>query len=140
MAIRRISPYIQCADGKAGEAIALYEKALGAEISLLMRYSDAPAEMNMPADKADLVMHAELRVGGEAFMVSDAMGECPAGGMGQVILDFADPGEMARAFDALAQGGKVVMPIADAFWGAKFGVLEDAFGMRWSLNCQVGGE
>ena len=139
MAIKRISPYLPCPPGKAEAAIALYKKALGAEVALLLRYSDGPAEMKFPPEMANLIMHAELRVGDEAFMVTDAVQGCPTGDPGQIVLDFDDAAQMAQTFDALAEGGTVVMPIEDAFWGAKFGVLHDAFGVRWSFNCETKG-
>jgi PhnB protein len=51
-----------------------------------------------------------------------------------VILDFDDTADMTKKFDALAIGGKVVMPLQDTFWGAKFGMLKDAFGISWMFN------
>jgi PhnB protein len=58
------------------------------------------------------------------------------GGNGQVSLQFTDPAEMARRFDALAAGGTITMPLQDTFWG-KFGMLTDAFGVDWMFNCEV---
>jgi PhnB protein len=43
---------------------------------------------------------------------------------------------MAKSFDALANGGKVTMPLQDTFWGAKFGTLTDTFGINWMFNCE----
>jgi PhnB protein len=44
---------------------------------------------------------------------------------------------MAGKFDALAAGGKVSMPLQDTFWGARFGMLTDAFGIHWMFNAQL---
>jgi PhnB protein len=44
---------------------------------------------------------------------------------------------MAKAFELLSAGGKVTLPIQDTFWGAKFGMLTDAFGVRWMFNCET---
>jgi PhnB protein len=44
---------------------------------------------------------------------------------------------MAKKFDALAVGGKVLMPLQDMFWGAKFGMLRDAYGISWMFNCEL---
>jgi PhnB protein len=43
--------------------------------------------------------------------------------------------ELLKAFDALGSGGTVVVPLHDAIWGAKFGILTDAFGVRWVFDC-----
>ena len=51
-----------------------------------------------------------------------------------ILLEWDDPAEMTKAFEALAKGGAIVMPLADMFWGAKYGQLTDAFGVRWMFN------
>jgi PhnB protein len=43
---------------------------------------------------------------------------------------------MQKAFDALAKGGSITMPLMDQFWGAKFGMLTDAYGINWMFNCE----
>ena len=48
-----------------------------------------------------------------------------------------DAADMAQKFDALAAGGKVTMPLADMFWGARFGMLVDAYGIQWMFNHQL---
>ena len=55
----------------------------------------------------------------------------------QIVLDFADVEEMTKAFDALSEGGKVTLPLQDTFWGAKFGLLTDAYGVNWMFNCEL---
>lgn len=52
-----------------------------------------------------------------------------------VALDFDDVADMTRKFDSLAKGGKVTLPLADAPWGARFGMLTDAHGINWMFNC-----
>ena len=137
MSIKNINAYIHF-NGTAEKAIELYKSALGAKTEVMMRYSDIPGDTPPPGHK-NLVMHSELRIGEGTLMVSDAVPERPVASEGntQVALDFADPAAMAKAFEALAAGGTVTLPIHDAFWGAKFGMLTDAYGARWLLNCQV---
>lgn len=134
MAIQNVSPYLQF-DGNAEKAIALYERALGAEREFFMRFREAPQPC--PGTHADRVMHACVRVGDHRIMISDAPANVPALAAGaQISLDFDDASDMAARFDALASGGKVTVPLHDAFWGAKFGMLIDAFGVHWMFNCQ----
>jgi PhnB protein len=54
-----------------------------------------------------------------------------------VCLNFDDAGDMTTKFNALADGGKVDQPVVDTFWGAKFGMLTDAYGIRWMFNCPL---
>jgi PhnB protein len=137
MLINHINPYIHF-NGTAEKAIQLYKSALGAKTEVMMRFSDVP-EMNAPPNSKDLVMHAHLRIGEGGLMLSDAPPGKPVASEGntQVALDFADQAEMANAFEALSAGGTVTLPIHDAFWGAKFGMLTDAYGARWLFNCQT---
>jgi len=44
---------------------------------------------------------------------------------------------MARKFDALAEGGTVTQPLVDTFWGARFGMVTDPFGVNWMLNGEL---
>jgi PhnB protein len=137
MAIKKINPYLSF-DGGAAKAIELYERALGAKVESLMRFGDAVA-MGRPAPDThkDRVMHAILRVGEERFMVMDAPPgvPVPAASNVQIALELDDPAELTERFDALAAGGVIRVAPHDAFWGAKFGMLTDAFGIAWIFNC-----
>ncbi|MGK3998151.1 VOC family protein [Sorangium sp. So ce1024] len=137
MSIKSLNPYLMF-DGTAEKAIALYERALGAKSEgPPMRFGDIPGDKPAPESK-DRIMHATLRVGGGILMISDTMPGMPASKTSntEVCLHFDDADDMARAFDALAAGGKVTMPLQDTFWGAKFGTLTDAFGIQWMFSCQ----
>ena len=73
-----------------------------------------------------------------AIMMSDTQPGMPhtPGTNNYVCLDFDDAAEMGAKFDALAVGGQVLMPLNDTFWGARFGMLLDAHGIRWMFNCE----
>jgi PhnB protein len=140
MAIKKISPYLTF-DGKAAKAIELYERALGATVESVTRFRDAPATGNpVPDSHKDRVMHGVLRIGDAQVMVMDAPpGVAVAAASNvQVALELDDAAEMGRRFDALAAGGVVTVAPHDAFWGARFGMLVDAFGIRWIFNCPRG--
>ena len=55
----------------------------------------------------------------------------PDGNM-HVAMHYVEPDAMEKSFAALAAGGKVAVPLQDMFWGAKSGMLTDAFGVQWS--------
>ena len=127
MAIKTVTPYLNF-DGTARDAITLYEKALGAKSEGVMPFEKDP----------NRVMHARVQLGGGLIMISDTQPGMPLvqGSNAHVTLDYdySDVGEMRRAFDALAEGGKVTMPLQDTFWGATFGMLTDRYGINWMFN------
>lgn len=137
MSIKSLNPYLNF-DGTAAKAIALYESALGAKADGVMRFGEMPGG-DFPAEVKDRIMHARLQVGPGVIMISDTMpGQpCKQGNNVEVIVHYDDAAEMAKAFDALAAGGTVGMAIHDAFWGAKYGFLTDAYGVRWSFHCEL---
>lgn len=137
MAIKDLNPYLTF-NGTAEQAIKLYESALGAKTESLMRWGDVPG-MNVPAEQGGRVMHALLRLGESVLMAGDAMPDRPVAkeGNAHVCLHFDDIADMAKKFEALAAGGQVAMPLENTFWGARFGMLTDAFGVRWMFNCEL---
>ena len=141
MTVKQITPYLFF-NGTASEALALYERALGATVEGLMRYAEMPASAGTtrPEDEGR-VMHALVRVGEASFMVSDTPADhpMPPSGNVQVVLDFDDVDDMTHRFDAMAKSGEVTMPLQDAFWGARYGMLTDKHGVRWQFNCALPG-
>ena len=82
-------------------------------------------------------MHGRMSVGDDVLMGSDATPEHYAAAKGfQVTLGMNDPAEAERVFHALAENGKVSMPIQETFWAARFGMLVDQFGIPWMINCE----
>ncbi|HWF09243.1 MAG TPA: glyoxalase/bleomycin resistance/extradiol dioxygenase family protein [Bryobacteraceae bacterium] len=135
MSVQKLNPYLQF-NGNAAKAIELYERALGAKVESLMRHGDMP---NATPEKKDLIMHAALKIGGGELMLSDEMFAAPiAGGKNfYVALHLDDVADAEKMFAALSAGGTVTQPFVDTFWGAKFGMLVDAFGVQWMFNCEL---
>lgn len=136
MAIQSATPYF-ILGGKARQAIALYESALGAHVKSLSRFGDV--DQSCPEARKDLVMHAELQIGDAVVMMSDGPDEAPPQGSGSVsvALQLDDANEARRCFDALAASGLVVQPLFDSPWGTLFGVVNDTFGVSWMFDCAV---
>jgi len=136
MSVKSINPYLHF-NGTASKAIALYEKALGAKTSNLMRWGEMPGE-KVPPEVADRVMHARLDIGGGVVLIGDARPDDPAPAVSntQVAVHFTDPAGMEEQFATLAEGGEVVMPIGETFWAQRFGMLKDRFGIFWMFNCE----
>jgi PhnB protein len=83
-------------------------------------------------------MHISLPItGGGMLMGSDVpeqTGKVVPGNNIQLSLTPASREEADKLFNGLSAGGQVTMPMADAFWGAYFGMCEDKFGIRWMIN------
>ncbi|MBI4904474.1 MAG: glyoxalase/bleomycin resistance/extradiol dioxygenase family protein [Acidobacteria bacterium] len=134
MPVQNLSPYLHF-DGVAAEAIRLYQEAFGAKAVTVMPYSDMPNN-SFSEEQRKLVMHSELSIGESALLLSDKMPGMPPreGGNGEVLLNFHDAASLQKAFDVIAATGKPIMPPHDSFWGARFGVAVDKFGVWWSFH------
>ena len=128
-----IEPYLFF-EGRCDEALAFYQRALGAKVEFLMRYRDNPAPEANPHGAADKVMHANVRVGDAVFMVSDGRCSGKASFQGFAIsLTAKDEAEAQRLFAALAEGGQVQMPMGKTFFSPAFGMTADRFGVLWMV-------
>jgi uncharacterized glyoxalase superfamily protein PhnB len=101
----------------ASDAIEFYKKAFGAQ-----------ERTRMPGPNGG-VMHAEIKIGDSIVMLSDAMQQPPTQAALHLYVDDCD----ALWQRATAAGCKVEMPIADMFWGDRYGVVSDKWGNRWSI-------
>ncbi|MGN6164466.1 MAG: VOC family protein [Flavisolibacter sp.] len=128
-----IVPYLNF-NGNAKEALDFYEKALNGKVA----YSQTFADANMAQDESmkDKILHAVFEAGQLKFMVSD----CPPGvsvregDQVSLSLNFHDLDSIEKTFAALADGGHITMPLQDTFWGARFGMTKDRFGVHWMFN------
>jgi PhnB protein len=130
-----VQPYLFF-DGKCEEAIEFYKKALGAEVVMLMRFKDSPEPPppgSAPVD-SNKVMHAQFQIGGTVVMASDgrASGQPKFEGFA-LALSVKTEAEADKAFNALADGGKVEMPLAKTFFSTRFGMVSDKFGVFWMV-------
>jgi PhnB protein len=129
----QIQPYLFF-EGRCEEALAFYRSALGAEVTMLMRFKDSPDPGMAPPGAADKVMHATMRIGETTVMASD--GRC----QGQreyrgfsLSLTVPNETEAERVFGALADGGQVQMPLTKTFFSPRFGMVADRFGVPWMI-------
>jgi PhnB protein len=123
--------------GNCRDAFTRYQEIFGGDLAV-MTMAEMPSDQPPHPDQADLVMHAALTFDGHVLMASDD----PTGnfdgvrGM-HVNYSVADVAEAERVFAALAEGGTVVMPIAETFWSPRFGMCVDRFGIPWMVNVTV---
>jgi PhnB protein len=132
----QVHPYLSF-DGRCEEAIEFYRSALGAEVTMLMRWKDMPGPVEpgtVPPGSENKVMHANIRIGDSTVLASD--GRCAGKPEFQgfsLSLTAANEAEAERLFKALADGGEVRMPLAKTFFSPAFGMVADRFGVSWMI-------
>lgn len=119
-------------DGNCKEAMEFYRDALGGDLQM-MPYGEHGGGT---PEAAARTMHARLEGGGALLMASDVPPGRPvtAGNNFSLAIENESAAEQDELFSALGQGGTVTMPLADQFWGARFGMLTDRFGVNWMFN------
>jgi len=130
-------------DGRCDEALDFYHKALGAEVTRLMRFKEnpEPPQPGCPPSPGDKVMHASFRIGETTIMASD--GRCqgkPSFEGFSLSLVVSTEAEAEAAFAALADGGQVQMPLTKTFFSARFGMVADRFGASWMILVALPGQ
>src|ERR1700730_11394805 len=128
-----VQPYLFF-EGRCEEAVEFYRKALGAEVTMLMRFKESPdPEISSPGT-LDKVMHMSFRIGDTTLLASD--GRCTGQPNFQGIsltLTVPNDAEAERVFASLADGGQVRMPLTKTFFSSRFGMAADRFGVPWMI-------
>jgi PhnB protein len=128
-----VQPYLFL-DGRAEEAIEFYRRALGAEVTMLMRFKDSPEKGMNPPGTENKIMHASLRIGDTTVMASDGNCQGQAKFQGVALsVTVANEAEAERVFTALSDGGQVQMPLTKTFFSPRFGMTADRFGVSWMV-------
>jgi uncharacterized glyoxalase superfamily protein PhnB len=125
---RTLTPFLICKN--ALQALDFYKRAFGAE------------EISRLVGPNGVLMHAALKIGDSVLMLTD---ECPEMGAfdphhfnGTAVTIHLSVADADAAFArATATGATALMPVAEMFWGARYGVLKDPYGHAWSVGTQV---
>ncbi len=144
-------------DGNCREAFEFYRSVFGGEFEvmvtfrslLLSGYSREGLEFyrsvfggesevtDLPSEDLDRIMHVALPIGDGRVMGADIPAAFGAprqtGGNFAFTINPDSRDEARRIFHALAEGGSVLIPIDDTFWGGYFGYLKDRFGIQWKI-------
>jgi len=128
-----ITPFLLF-NGNAGEALDFYVKALDGKLLMKSTFGEAPVPST--DDMKDKIMHGSMQAGKLAIMVSDCPPDKAAnnGNNVQLSLNFSDTESLDKTFKALSDGATIIMGLQDTFWGARFGMLIDKFGINWMFN------
>lgn len=127
-----LTPHICIRDGRAAEAVDFYVRAFGAE-----------EQRRMPADDGKRLLHAHLLINGASLMLNDDFPEMrggrPSGAPEAMVLHLQVDDADAWFARAAAAGAQVTMPLADMFWGDRYGHVTDPFGFTWSIGAAIKG-
>jgi PhnB protein len=132
----QVQPYLNF-DGRCEEAVEFYRGALGAEVTMLMRYKDSPEPTQpgmVPPGSENKVLHMSFRIGDTTLSASDChcTGQPKFQGI-SLSLTVPDDAKAQRAFASLADGGQVQVPLIKTFFASSFGVVADRFGVSWMI-------
>ena len=125
--------------GQCREAFDFYAEVLGGKVTAAFPFGEGPPDMPVDPKYKDWLMHAWLDVGDQSIMGADLPVEYapnidkPKNGF-DVTVHFSDTTKSKRVFDALSEGGTVIMPFGETLWSPGYGNLIDRFGIPWMVN------
>ena len=98
---------------------------------------DSP--MEIAENLKNKIMHARLQIGENALYMSDTFdpASLKQGNNVSLSIQIGDTTQLENLFNKLSEGGSVTMPLQDTFWGARFGMFVDKFGIHWMMNCEL---
>ena len=133
-----INPYLNFL-GNTEEVFNFYKSVFGGEFAAFVRFKDMPGAGPIPEADANKIMHVALPIGkGNVLMGTDAlesMGHTLTTGDNISLSITPESKEEAdKIFNGISAGGKIEMPLADAPWGAYFGMANDKYGIKWMVN------
>jgi PhnB protein len=131
-------PYLAF-DGNCADAMRFYAKVLGGELEMLT-FGQSPMAEQTPKSARNQIMHARLALEGNGSLYAgDSPPDMPYQGIHgvSIALNFDAVAQADRVFKALAEGGKVTMPLGATFWAKRFGMVTDKFGCPWIVNGEM---
>ena len=121
-------------NGNCEEVMNFYAAATNGTIESLVRFSDTKVDVDEV--HKNMIMHGVMLINDVKIMFSDTSGnrDISQGKNFSLSLNYTDEKAMVKVFNALSKGGTITMPIQDTFWGAKFGMCTDKYGINWMFN------
>lgn len=121
--------------GNCAEALAFYEKNLGAKLLYKTTFADMPnSQDQLPGANPNGILHARFELGGATVMASDGPpGQVEPMRSAYLCLSQETDEEAERVYKVLSEGGKVFMPMEETFFAHRFAMLRDKFGISWMI-------
>ena len=123
--------------GNCEEAMNFYKEVFGGEFTSKMTFAESP--MPVPDEYKSKLMHIGLKTPAFTLMASDTMPDqpCIIGNNISLTFSLSSEAEQDSFFEKLSVGGNITMPLQNTFWGARFGMITDKFGINWMLNYEA---
>jgi PhnB protein len=139
--VATINTYLH-SDGNTEEAFNFYKSVFGGEFAVFQRYSDVSPQSGcgeVLESEKEKILHVALPVGKDNVLMGTdslkSMGhQLSTGNNFSISVHTESKEETEKIFKGLSEGGQVTMPLADAFWGAYFGMCKDRFGVQWMVS------
>lgn len=132
----KVQAYISF-EGRTEEAIGFYKTALDAKVVSMMRFKESPEPCDpamVPPGNENKIMHSSFTIGETEIMASDGGCNKTSGFQGiSLALSVPSDADAQKRFAALADGGKVEMPLTKTFFTSSFGIVSDRFGVNWLI-------
>lgn len=122
--------------GRCEEALNFYIKALAAKVEMVMRFNESPEpvpEGMLQSGFESKIMHASFSVGQTRILASDGCDDKSKFDGFRLVLNVDTEAEAHQAFNALADGGSVQMPLCKTFWSPCYGMVTDKFNVGWMV-------
>ncbi|MDP4268261.1 MAG: glyoxalase/bleomycin resistance/extradiol dioxygenase family protein [Bacteroidota bacterium] len=131
-----LKPYLTF-NGNCEEALNFYRDCLNGEIVDKQYYENSL--MQVPENYKRKILHAKINFGNNTLYMSDIMpdNKLITGNNISLSIEMTNLNYMETVFNKLSANGKVTMPIQNTFWGSKYGILRDKFGINWMFNYQT---
>ncbi|TWU58887.1 hypothetical protein Poly51_16670 [Rubripirellula tenax] len=130
-----VTPYLFFG-GRCEEALDFYEQAIGAKVVMKMRFDESPDPLPdgmVPPGFESKIMHATVTMGRTNIMVSDGCDQKAKFNGFRIALSVSTEQAADKAFESLAEGGAVDMPLVQTFWSPRYGLVTDKFGVGWMV-------
>jgi PhnB protein len=124
--------------GNTEEVFDFYKSVFGGDYAMVMRFKDTGEAPKLPEADQNKIMHIALPIGSSVLMGTDALEsqgqKLTMGNNFSISISTDTKADADKFFDGISSGGKVTVPMADAFWGSYFGMCTDKFGIQWMIS------
>lgn len=136
--MKAVNPYLNFA-GNTEEAFKFYQSVFGGELQIARFKDFGGNSMGVPDQDLDKIANVALPLGKDTILMGtdtlESLGQkLIAGNNFSIALEAGSEEEAEQVFNALADGGKVVMPLERTEWAEKYGMCTDKFGVQWMMN------
>jgi len=127
-------------NGQCEAAFRFYEQCLSGTITYMLTWGNSPVAAEAPPGWHTKIYHATLQIGDAAITGGDPPPDRYKKPEGfSFLLGMDDSVAAERVFQALAENGRIEMPLQKTFWAVRFGMVVDRFGIPWMVNCEQAG-